>query len=113
MSNFEHMIGVVSHARVTKGNRTYDPYTNCLAHYPLDCQGIHKTYTYIIQIYIYKIVYILKSQHTMFDFELPTFTSRNILFKVLAIGGYTFFQAKSCENSRWGSSLQSNAFIAS
>ena len=34
--NFDHVLGVVSQTRVSGGNRTHDPHTNSLAHYPLD-----------------------------------------------------------------------------
>ena len=43
LSNFDHMLGVVSQTRVSGGNRTNDPHVNSLAHYPLDCQGTQKT----------------------------------------------------------------------
>ena len=36
LSNFDHLLGVVSQIRVSGGNRTHDPHTNSLAHYPLD-----------------------------------------------------------------------------
>ena len=39
LSNFDHLLGVVSQTRVSDGNRTHDPHTNSLAHYPLDYQG--------------------------------------------------------------------------
>ena len=41
LSNFDHLLGVVSQTRVSGGNRTHDPHTNSLAHYPLDYQGTH------------------------------------------------------------------------
>ena len=39
LNKFYHLLGVVSQTRVSGGNRTHDPYTNSLAHYPLDYQG--------------------------------------------------------------------------
>ena len=39
LSNFDHMLGVVSQTRVSGGKRTQDPYANGIAHYPLDYQG--------------------------------------------------------------------------
>ena len=41
LSNFDQLLGVVSQARVSGGNRTHDPQTNSLAHYPLDYQATH------------------------------------------------------------------------
>ena len=42
LSNFDHVLGVVSQTRVSDGNRTHDPHTNRLAHYPLDYQATQK-----------------------------------------------------------------------
>ena len=39
LSNFDHVLGVVSQTRVSAGNRTHDPHANSLAHSPLDYQG--------------------------------------------------------------------------
>ena len=39
LSNFDHVLGVVSQIRASSGNRTHDPHTISLAHYPLDYQG--------------------------------------------------------------------------
>ena len=39
LTNFDHLLGVVSQTRVSSGNRTHDPHTNSLAHYTLDYQG--------------------------------------------------------------------------
>ena len=39
LSNFDHLLGVVSQTRVSGGNRTHDPHANSLAHYTLDYQG--------------------------------------------------------------------------
>ena len=39
LSIFDHLLGVVSQTRDSGGNRTHDPYTNSLAHYPLDYQS--------------------------------------------------------------------------
>ena len=45
LSNFDHLLGVVSQTRVSSGNRTHDSHTNSLSHYQLDCQGfIHKSF---------------------------------------------------------------------
>ena len=33
LSNFDHVLGVVSQTRVSGGNRIHDPYANSLAHY--------------------------------------------------------------------------------
>ena len=41
MSNFDHVIGVVSQTRVSRGNRTHDFRAISLAHYPLDYQCTH------------------------------------------------------------------------
>ena len=41
LSNFDHMLGVVSQTRVSGENRTHDPHANSLANYPLDYQGTH------------------------------------------------------------------------
>ena len=38
LSNFDHMLGVVSQTSVFGGNRTHYPYANSVAHYPLDYQ---------------------------------------------------------------------------
>ena len=38
LSNFDHVLGVVSEIRVSGGNRIYDSQANTLAHYPLDYQ---------------------------------------------------------------------------
>ena len=35
MSNFDHVLGVVSQTRASGGNRTHDPHVNSLAYYPL------------------------------------------------------------------------------
>ena len=39
LRNFDHLLGIVSQTRVCGGNRTHDPHTKSLAHYPLDYQG--------------------------------------------------------------------------
>ena len=39
LSNFDHLLGVVSQTRDSGGNRTHDPHANSLAHYPLNYQG--------------------------------------------------------------------------
>ena len=39
LNNFDYVLGVVSQTRVSVGNRTHDPHTNCLAQYPLYYQG--------------------------------------------------------------------------
>ena len=39
LNNFDHMLGVVSAARVSSGNRSHDPHSNSLAHYPLGYQA--------------------------------------------------------------------------
>ena len=39
LSNFEHVLSVVSQTRVLVGSRTHDLYANSLAHYPLDYHG--------------------------------------------------------------------------
>ena len=39
LSNFDHVLCVMSQTRVFGGNRTHDPHVNSLAHYPLDYQG--------------------------------------------------------------------------
>ena len=39
LCNFDNMLGVVSHTRVSGKNRTHDIHVNSLAHYPLDYQG--------------------------------------------------------------------------
>ena len=36
LNNFNHVLGVVSQAKVPGGSRTYDYHANSLAHYPLD-----------------------------------------------------------------------------
>ena len=38
LSNFDYFLGVVPQTRVSGRNRTHDPHTNNLAHYPLDYQ---------------------------------------------------------------------------
>ena len=40
--NFDHLLGVVLQTRVSGGNRTHDPHTNNLAHYPLDIDSPHR-----------------------------------------------------------------------
>ena len=40
MSNFDHLLSVVSQTRVSDGNRTHNPHANNLANYPLDYQAI-------------------------------------------------------------------------
>ena len=42
LSNFDHVLGVVSKTRVSGGNRTHNPHGNSLAHYPQDYQGTHR-----------------------------------------------------------------------
>ena len=39
MSNFDHVLGVVSQTRVSDENRTHDPHANSREHYPLYYQG--------------------------------------------------------------------------
>ena len=39
LSNFDHVLGVVSQTRVFGGNRIHDPHANRQAHDPLDYQG--------------------------------------------------------------------------
>ena len=39
LSNFDHLLGVVSQTRVSGGIRTHNPHANSLVHYPLDYQG--------------------------------------------------------------------------
>ena len=46
LSNFDHMLGVVSQTRVSGGNRTHDPHANSLADYPLDHQGTRNNNNY-------------------------------------------------------------------
>ena len=36
LSNFDHVLGVVSQTRVSGGNRIHNPHANSLAHYLLD-----------------------------------------------------------------------------
>ena len=36
LNNFDYVIGVMSQARVSGGNRTHDPQVNSLTHYLLD-----------------------------------------------------------------------------
>ena len=36
LSNFNHVLGVVSQTRVSDENRSNDPHANSLAYYPLD-----------------------------------------------------------------------------
>ena len=43
LSNFDHLLGVVSQSRVSGGNRSHDPHTNSLVHYPLYYQGTPST----------------------------------------------------------------------
>ena len=35
LSNFKHVLGVVSHTRVSGGNRNHDPHNNSPANYPI------------------------------------------------------------------------------
>ena len=42
LSNFDHVLSVVSQTRVSGGNRTRDLHANSLGHYPLDYQGTQK-----------------------------------------------------------------------
>ena len=42
LSNFDHVLGVVSQTRVSGGNRTHDLHANSLAYYPLYYQGTIK-----------------------------------------------------------------------
>ena len=42
LSNFDHVLGVMSQSRVSGGKRTHDPYANSLVHYSLDYQGTPK-----------------------------------------------------------------------
>ena len=44
LSNFDHVLGVVSQTRVSVGNRTQDPHANSLAHYPRDYHGTHSQF---------------------------------------------------------------------
>ena len=39
LGNCDHVLGVVSQARVSGGNRTHDPHSNSLVHFALDYQG--------------------------------------------------------------------------
>ena len=39
LSNFDHVLGVVSQTRVYGGNRTHDPHANSLSHHPLDYES--------------------------------------------------------------------------
>ena len=39
LSNFDHVLGLVSQATVSAGNRTHDPHANSLVYYPLVYQG--------------------------------------------------------------------------
>ena len=41
------MLSVVSQARVSGGNQTYDSHANSLAHYPLDYQDTHRKKWYV------------------------------------------------------------------
>ena len=38
LSNFGHILDVVSQIRVSGSNQTHDPHANSLAHYPIDYQ---------------------------------------------------------------------------
>ena len=42
LSNFDHLLGVVSQTKVSGGNRTHNPNANSLAHYPMDYQATHQ-----------------------------------------------------------------------
>ena len=46
LSNLDHVLSVVSQARVSDGNQTHDPHTNSLAHY----QGTQYVFIYYKQI---------------------------------------------------------------
>ena len=39
LSNFDHVLGIVSQTRFSGANRNHDPHADSLAHYPLDYQG--------------------------------------------------------------------------
>ena len=41
LSNFDHVLCVVSQTRISGGNRTHHPHANGLARYPLDYPGTH------------------------------------------------------------------------
>ena len=39
LSNFDYVLGVVSHTKVSGENLTHDPHANSVAHYPINHQG--------------------------------------------------------------------------
>ena len=39
LSNFDHVLGIVSQKRISGGNRIYDPHANSLVHHSPDYQG--------------------------------------------------------------------------
>ena len=48
ISNFKHLLGVVSQTRVFGGNQTHDSHANILAYYQLDYQGTFISILFIL-----------------------------------------------------------------
>ena len=67
LSNCDHMLGIVSHIRVSGGIPTNDPHPNNLAHYPLDYQVHSILYYLYTHIAAYNAVYLLNTC-TVYDF---------------------------------------------
>ena len=46
LSNFDHVLGLVSQIRVSGGNRIHDHHANSLVHYPLDNRALYHQYLF-------------------------------------------------------------------
>ena len=69
LSNFAHILSVVSQASVSCSNRTHEPYANSLAHYPLNYPGTQcgNTNQKITVIFKYRELH-------MYDFRIYWYT---------------------------------------
>ena len=91
LSNFDHLLGVLTQTRVTGGNRIHAAYANSRTHYPLDYQGTQK-----------KFVYIFCCCKKNFDNGKPYLLLTSV-HGVMSIQFYTVFNGNFGEANFWTS----------